>query len=69
MQGNISYLRFIQATVNGLLAIRGNPTTAKIENLLIDLQALALDQESEDLGIEAAQMYFDDGDDMSELFP
>lgn len=52
MQGNTYYLRFIQATVNGLLAIRDNPTTAKIENLLIDLQVLTLEQESESIESE-----------------
>lgn len=39
------YLTFVVATVAGLERIKGNPTTAKIENLLIDLQSLTLDQD------------------------
>lgn len=41
-----NYTEFIRITVILLLRIRDNPTTAKIDNLLIDLQSLALDQES-----------------------
>ena len=44
---NKNYTEFIRITVMLLLRIRDNPTTAKIDNLLIDLQSLALDQESD----------------------
>ena len=38
------YLAFVRATVALLKDIRNNPTPAKIDNVLIDLQALTLDQ-------------------------
>jgi len=40
------YLIFIGAAVSMLKNIRDNPTPAKIDNLLIDLQALTMEQRS-----------------------
>ena len=39
------YRAFIRATVALLKQIRDNPTPAKIDNVLIDLQTLTLEQE------------------------
>ena len=39
------YRAFVRATVALLKQIRDNPTPAKIDNVLIDLQTLTLEQE------------------------
>lgn len=39
------YREFIAATIASLLKIRDNPTPAKIDNILIDLQTVTLTQD------------------------